>query len=201
MLAGPGTKGDVLLADQTEAFLLASGVSKDAVTAYIPLYKKILHKAITLQDTSAAISKSMNAYKEWKSKTDPKLIEEIKFADESEARTEIAAMIYQASTPWFKYFCETDPTSYIRQLNCKVLALNGAKDIQVLPAQNLAGIQAALKKSKSKLYETKELPGLNHLFQHCKTCTVQEYAQLEETFAPEALDIIVKWLDANVCGK
>jgi hypothetical protein len=29
-----------------------------------------------------------------------------------------------------------------------------------------------------------ELPGLNHLFQHCKTGALAEYAQIKETFAP-----------------
>ena len=79
-----------------------------------------------------------------------------------------------------------------------MLALNGSKDVQVLPQQNLAAIKVALEKSKSKKYEMHELPGLNHLFQHCKACTVAEYGQLEETFAPEALNIMVKWLNENV---
>jgi uncharacterized protein len=83
-------------------------------------------------------------------------------------------------------------------LNCKVLALNGSKDVQVVSRQNLEAIRIALKKSKSPGFETIELPGLNHLFQHCKACTVAEYGQLEETFSPEALDIIVKWLNKNV---
>jgi hypothetical protein len=55
-----------------------------------------------------------------------------------------------------------------------------------------------LKKNKSKNYEIKELPGLNHLFQHCKKCTVEEYSELEETFSPEALTTIADWLNKNV---
>jgi hypothetical protein len=49
-----------------------------------------------------------------------------------------------------------------------------------------------------KDYSTQKLTGLNHLFQHCKTCTIQEYGQLEETFSPEALQIMGDWLDKNV---
>jgi hypothetical protein len=39
-----------------------------------------------------------------------------------------------------------------------------------------------------------ELPGLNHLFQHAKTGAFSEYAQIEETFAPEALEKIADWI-------
>jgi uncharacterized protein len=38
------------------------------------------------------------------------------------------------------------------------------------------------------------LPGLNHLFQHCTTCTVAEYGETEETFSPQALQIIGSWI-------
>ena len=38
------------------------------------------------------------------------------------------------------------------------------------------------------------LEGLNHLFQHCTTGALTEYRQIEETFAPEALEIIVQWV-------
>jgi hypothetical protein len=46
----------------------------------------------------------------------------------------------------------------------------------------------------NKNFEAVELPGLNHLFQHAKTGAVSEYAQIEETFAPEAMDKIANWI-------
>lgn len=95
-------------------------------------------------------------------------------------------------------FLQTDPADYISKLHCKVLAPNGAKDIQVVPGQNLAGIDSALKKSAVKIYATEKIPGLNHLLQHCKTRTIAEYAQPEESFAPEVLQIMGDWLDKNV---
>ena len=39
-----------------------------------------------------------------------------------------------------------------------------------------------------------EIPGLNHLFQHCKKCSVDEYGELEETFDTETLKIISNWI-------
>ena len=44
----------------------------------------------------------------------------------------------------------------------------------------------------------KELPGLNHLFQTCTTGAPSEYAEIEETIAPEALAEIVDWITRQV---
>ena len=43
-------------------------------------------------------------------------------------------------------------------------------------------------------YLVHELPQLNHLFQTAETGAVEEYAQIEETFAPAALDFIGAWI-------
>jgi hypothetical protein len=41
---------------------------------------------------------------------------------------------------------------------------------------------------------TKELPGLNHLFQTASTGSPAEYGTIEETFAPAALQLITDWI-------
>jgi fermentation-respiration switch protein FrsA (DUF1100 family) len=118
--------------------------------------------------------------------------------NDTRSRNFLRVQLERLNTPWMHYFLQTDPADYISKLHCKVLALNGAKDIQVVPDQNLAGIDSALRQSAVKIYTTEKIPGLNHLFQHCKTCTIAEYAQLEESFAPEVLQIMGDWLDKNV---
>jgi hypothetical protein len=45
--------------------------------------------------------------------------------------------------------------------------------------------------------KTVALPGLNHLFQHCQSGAISEYGQIEETFAPEALQMISEWIRAT----
>jgi pimeloyl-ACP methyl ester carboxylesterase len=200
MLAGPGIDGATVLAGQTEAILVASGGSKETAAAYKSLYQKIISNSKE-KDTALAITKSIDDYKQWKKTTDPKIVDTLEMNNDAEALKAIRQMIKQFSIPWFRYFFETDPAYYIRQLQCKVLALCGSKDLQVLPEQNLTAIKSALKKSESKKYETIELPALNHMFQHCNACTIQEYGQLEETFAPEALEIMLKWLNKNIGDK
>jgi hypothetical protein len=68
----------------------------------------------------------------------------------------------------------------------------------VIPGSNLAGISQAIKKSKVRVFESKQLEGLNHLFQVCKKCSIEEYGILEETISPLALQTISDWLQKHV---
>ncbi len=102
------------------------------------------------------------------------------------------------TTKWFRYFISFDPQPYLQKLQCKVLALNGSKDVQMIAATNLPGIRASLQKSHSPKYDVIELPGLNHLFQTCIRCRPAEYEDLEETFSPTASAVMDDWLLKNV---
>jgi len=75
-----------------------------------------------------------------------------------------------------------------------VLVLNGEKDKQVLPQQNLAPIRQALEQANNKHFEVDELPSLNHLFQTANTGSPTEYAQIEETMSPVALEKMATWI-------
>ncbi len=97
-------------------------------------------------------------------------------------------------SPWLKRFLALDPREALEKVKCPVLAMNGEKDLQVPPNENLTLIQAALDKGGDQEVKIVELPGLNHLFQHTKTGSPSEYGQIEETFAPEALDLMTAWI-------
>lgn len=53
------------------------------------------------------------------------------------------------------------------------------------------------KKSENKNITIKKFPNLNHLFQECDTGSPSEYATIEQTFSPLALDEITKWILAQ----
>jgi hypothetical protein len=97
-------------------------------------------------------------------------------------------------SPWFSHLLRHDPRPALRQVKCPVLALNGEKDLQVAAQDNLAGIAEALRAGGNTRFRTVELPGLNHLLQTCQTGAVAEYAQIEETMAPAALELIAGWI-------
>ena len=45
-----------------------------------------------------------------------------------------------------------------------------------------------------KNFVTKELSGLNHLFQECKAGSPDEYGEIEQTFSPIALEVVLNWI-------
>jgi hypothetical protein len=92
------------------------------------------------------------------------------------------------------YFLSYDPAPALRKVSCPVLALNGEKDLQVPPVENLAAIEKYLKEGGNTSATTRMLPELNHLFQESETGSPSEYGTLEETFSPMALDEITKWI-------
>ncbi len=107
---------------------------------------------------------------------------------------QLGAQIKAISSPWFRYFIEHDPATALRKVTCPVLAINGEKDLQVPPKQNLPAIRKALEAGGNKNFEVAELPGLNHLFQTAKTGAPREYAEIEETMSPVALEKIASWV-------
>lgn len=102
------------------------------------------------------------------------------------------AVVAQIQTPYMRHLLSLDVRPLLGRITCPVLALNGEKDIQVDHKTNLAAIREGLQEGSKNKVESVE--GLNHLFQHCKTGAVSEYRTIEETFAPEVLDIIVQWM-------
>jgi hypothetical protein len=106
----------------------------------------------------------------------------------------VKTQVDQLTSPWMLYFIKYDPAPALEKVNCRVLAINGEKDLQVPPKQNLSAIKAALLKGGNKNVTATEYPGLNHLFQECKTGLPAEYAQIEQTFSPKALEDITKWI-------
>jgi len=111
-----------------------------------------------------------------------------------EPEPQIGAQIKTLTSPWFRYFLTYDPATALRKVTCPVLAINGEKDTQVPPKQNLPAIRTALEQGGNKHFEADELPGLNHLFQTAKTGSPAEYAQIEETISPVALDRMASWI-------
>ena len=102
------------------------------------------------------------------------------------------------TSPWMRYFLSFDPAVYLKKVTCPVLAINGEKDCQVIAKDNLPAIEKWLRAGGNKKFTIKEFPNLNHLFQTAKTGNVSEYAQIDETIAPVALETMGTWILAQV---
>lgn len=103
--------------------------------------------------------------------------------------------LQQADTPYIRHFLTVDVGKLLPEIKCPVLALNGTKDTQVDCDANTTRIEKGLTNCKHSI---KKIDGVNHLFQHCNTGIVTEYQQIEETIAPEVLQVVAKWIKANI---
>jgi pimeloyl-ACP methyl ester carboxylesterase len=110
----------------------------------------------------------------------------------------LMSQCYTFMMPWYRYFVKIDPRAYLKKVKCPVLALNGSMDIQVAAGPNLEAIRKTLASAGNKDLTCTEIQELNHLFQHCKSCSVAEYGELEETFAVEQLKAIENWLKGRI---
>jgi hypothetical protein len=97
-------------------------------------------------------------------------------------------------SPWFRFYLNYDPGMVLKNISCPVLAVNGEKDVQVTPKENLEAIKNALEVGGNENYTVKELPDLNHLLQTAETGNISEYGKIEETMSPFAMQIIGDWI-------
>jgi hypothetical protein len=176
MMAGTGVPGDQVLVAQGEAIQIASGV-KPEDAAKDAAEERDMIKLVENEKDQAVLEKE--------------LTEKMK-GDVPDAQ--IGMQITQMTSPWMRFFLTYDPSTALRKLTCPVLVLNGSLDKQVLPDENLPVIRKALEEAGNKHFEIDELSGLNHLFQTAKTGSPAEYAQIEETMSPIALEKIGTWI-------
>lgn len=106
----------------------------------------------------------------------------------------IDAQIASMLTRWTRFFVSYDPRPALTKVTIPVLAIGGEKDTQVFSADNLPVIEEALREAGNQDVTVSELKGLNHLFQTADTGAITEYATIEETFAPSALELIGQWI-------
>lgn len=199
LMAAPGVKVTQLMTEQNVALMNNAGLSREVSDSYGKLYNDMVAGIVSSSSRTEASSRLYAAVDKWKAITDPEIVTLTTGIKDSASRVLFTETFLDAVwNKWMTYFLQYDPAPVLAKVQCKVLAINGDKDVQVISTSNLAGIKNALSKSKSKDYETVEVKGVNHLFQECKECTTSEYGVLEQTIKPEVLEIVAKWLDSHV---
>ncbi len=97
-------------------------------------------------------------------------------------------------TPWYRQLADSDPQAFLRKIQCPILAMNGDKDMEEVYPDGMDGIEKALKESGRRDFTLKLFPGMNHMFEKCKTGTPLDYPEIRETVAPEVLDNMTDWI-------
>ena len=188
-MAGTGIPGDQIIYSQTESIERASKLPEDRVKEDVDMQKEIIPIIKTEKDSIILTQKLRKLFDNAYSKMNDKRKAEIGNPDKA-----FDLAVKPIVTPWYRYFLSYDPAPALEKVKCPVLAIIGSKDLQVLPDLNLPAIKKALEKGGNKNFEVKELPGLNHMFQTADTGNPAEYAKIEETTSPVALQTMGDWI-------
>lgn len=179
MLAGQGCTGLDVLLQQNDAIYRAAGLSDSLLNIRMSCMRDVF----TLPAGSSQ--------KDYKTVIDRHTAGLTKEQMDSIGLAKGAAytLKQQMGSRWMQAFLTLNPADYLPKVSCPVLALNGSNDLQVLAHPNLDRIKQLCPQA-----DCRELAGLNHLFQHSKKGSPDEYILIEETFAPEAMQAIADWI-------
>lgn len=189
LLAGTGVPGEEIILRQLEVIARAEGATEETIRQQLSRQKRVFDALRTMkkEEAEAEIRKIITLRLE---EIPP---EQIRAMGGATVLTE--RQMKEVQSPWFRFFVTFDPRTALRQVKRPpVLALNGEKDLQVPPDQNLPEIEKALREAGNKDVTISRLPGLNHLFQPARTGSPAEYAASEVTIDPQVLDLIATWI-------
>jgi len=193
LMAGTAIPGSELLLRQQDLIGRASGMKDDDLKTAAELNTHIYKLVDEYKNTDTLKAKISN-YLVDEAKKHP----EMKMPEGKTVNDIIELQLSQLMSPWMLNFIRYNPAPALEKVTCPVLAINGDKDLQVPANVNLPAIEKALKKGGNKKGTIKELPGLNHLFQECKTGLPTEYGEIEQTVSPVALDVMASWIKGVV---
>jgi pimeloyl-ACP methyl ester carboxylesterase len=173
-LAGPAVNGIEVLKEQQAAILRAQGMSEEMVqfsgNANVQMFD-IIEASGSREEADTLLRQLLKGWG---------------YNEELTEQT-----VGQMVAPWMYYFLKYDPTDAIVKTNCPALLLNGSKDLQVIASQNFPAYERIIAEHGKTNLTLRELPDLNHLFQHCDTGSPNEYFIIEETISVEVLEMVV----------
>ena len=181
LLAAPATKGEDTLLNQSELIGRAGGLNDDQLDASLG-FDQAAYVLVRQEKNPQVLTQKLTA------------LVKSSGLDTALPPAALETQVRMLTSPWFRFFLDYDPLPNLKAVKCPVLALYGQKDLQVSSKKNMPLLEEALKEAGNSQAERKELPELNHQFQHAYLGTPSEYAAIEETFSPEALKLVVDWV-------
>ncbi|KAA8479973.1 hypothetical protein BDE36_3340 [Arcticibacter tournemirensis] len=192
-LAGVGVTGKELIKRQVEHSYTRMGFDQEGVKRILDMMDVLIKLSDEYPDEAKLKSEFKPAFQKWLDQQPEDFLRKAGFKG-PDADKAIGMMANRTYSPWMRYFFKYDPATTLTKVKIPVLAMNGEKDTQVSAKENLEGFRKYLTQAGNKDFKIALLPGLNHLFQTADTGEVGEYADIEETFAPEALKVMTDWI-------
>ena len=191
LLAGTGIPGDQLLLLQQQLIGKVLGMS-DTDLQQSEKINNAVFEMVKKSDSIDQLKTDLTNFLKQEMKDNPDKPKDM--SDDDFVKIQLNRIL----NPWMLNFIKYNPATALKKVKCPVLALNGEKDMQVPPKENLSAIKEALEEGGNKKVTIVELQGLNHLFQECKTGSPSEYATIEQTFSPVALNEILTWIKVQI---
>lgn len=179
MMAAPAIRGDKLFVAQSAKVARLYGAPEAYVAGRQGLDRELYAAVIAAPTAEAARAEAQAILARGV---------ESKLVDASEADS----LAKSITSPWQRYFLAHDPEPVLRGLKVPVLAVYGGLDAQVPAADNALIAREALKDVQGATVV--EIPGHNHLLQRADTGSPQEYADIDETVSPNALELMASWI-------
>ncbi len=186
LLAAPGISGEKILKEQQGPLIQhADSVGEEQLQQEERLRNEVFTILKTESDLKKAEKKLETLFN--------KYLALLPNASDAEI-TALKKQLKTVNKPWFRLFLTHEPAKVLEKVEVPMLIVGAEKDLQVPPKHNLIAISKALEDGENSDYTVVKLPKLNHLFQTCATGASTEYVEIEETFAPSALNAISTWV-------
>lgn len=186
LMAGPSVPGGIIIPDQQELIMRASGTDEEEIRQQTALTQLIINY-IFQHAASTSLQQDLTTQIEgW--------IKELNFPvpKSSSPKNFARQTAYTYTSDWMKTFIITSPADFMKDVTCPVLALFGENDLQVSVRANMEPMQQLLHSHKGSSVHT--FPKLNHLFQTSETGAPSEYLLIEETLSPAFMEYVSNWI-------
>jgi pimeloyl-ACP methyl ester carboxylesterase len=178
-LAGSGLSGEVRITELQAYLAQERGASTEQQNKIRTLCRSIFQTVAATHDDVSAASKIAA------------LVDESVKADV--LTTAAGAQLKQVLTPGFvRQELADNPVKYLGGMHSPMLALVGSLDRMVPAGPYVAMMQPVLEKIPGSKVQV--LPGLNHVMQTAWTGSPREFATIEESISPVALQVIGDWV-------
>jgi uncharacterized protein len=185
LLGTPATTGEKTLLRQSELVARTGGLAEEQIARSLEFDRKA-YAAVRQEKDAPALQKRLES-----------LVDQSGLGAAMPPAA-LQAQIRVMGSPWFREFLDYDPQPVLGKLKCPVLALSGDRDVQVDAQDSVPLLRAAYEKSGNKDFTVVEIEGVNHLFQKAQSGSPALYGAIEETIAPEVLNVVGNWLAKQI---
>jgi len=191
MLAGSGLPGVDTAADQVARQSRAGGAPEAIVSMNRRLYGELARIAAEEWEGGDLEARLRTAARSAIDTLSPELRQRAFGGAEEQV---VEQLVGAFGTPWTRFTLRHDPRNTLEGIRVPVLALIGERDLQLDADAHLSAISGALERGGNGDVTVRAMPGLNHLLQQAESGSPSEFAHIEQTVAPSALQTTGDWI-------